>query len=71
VAPISEVEPATVTCGICGFVTNEAGECPRCKPEIAEKAKELVDTGEDRDVVDQVADWLDAEDGPSAEPNSG
>lgn len=31
----------------------------RCQLEIAEQAKEIVDTGEDRDVVDQVADWLD------------
>lgn len=75
VAPISEVEPATgatggnVACGICGFVMNEAGECPRCKLEIAEQARTvtegdaLVDTGEDRDVVDQVRDWLEDEGG--------
>jgi hypothetical protein len=74
VAPISDVEPATVTCGICGFVMNEAGECAspavtvRCKLEIAERARTvaqrpIVDTGEDRDVVDQVADWLDSEGG--------
>lgn len=77
VAPISDVEPATgvtggnVTCGICGFAMNEAGECASpvatvsCKLEIAERAREYVDTGEERDVAspagdgDQVADWLD------------
>jgi hypothetical protein len=75
VAPISEGltrgqdEPATVTCGICGFVMSEAGECAsplvtiRCKLEIAERARGYADTGEDRDVVDQVADWLDSEGG--------
>jgi tRNA(Ile2) C34 agmatinyltransferase TiaS len=53
----------TFTCGICGFVMNDAGECPRCKLEIAERAAATVDTGEERDVIDQVADWLDAEGG--------
>jgi hypothetical protein len=65
VAPIGDAEPATgvtggdVTCGICGFVMNEVGECPRCKLEIAERARELVEMGEARNLVDQVADWLD------------
>ena len=45
---------------------NEAGECPRCKLEIAERAAGLIDTGEERDVLDQVADWLDG-----AEPSGG
>jgi hypothetical protein len=31
IAPIGEAEPATYTCGVCGFVMNEAGECPRCR----------------------------------------
>ena len=51
-----------MVCGICGFVTNEARECARCKLEIAERAREIVDTGEDRDVVDQVADMIKDED---------
>ncbi len=64
VAAVSDVEPATVTCGICGFVMNEVGECPRCKLEIAERAKAvtegdaIVDTGEERDVLEQVEDLL-------------
>ena len=28
-------------CGICGFVINEAGECPRCKLEIEEDSRAL------------------------------
>jgi hypothetical protein len=31
VAATSEAEPETFMCGICGFVMNEVGECPRCK----------------------------------------
>ena len=27
----AEAEPETFTCGVCGFVMNGAGECPRCK----------------------------------------
>lgn len=31
IAATGEAEPETFTCGICGFVLNAAGECPRCK----------------------------------------
>jgi hypothetical protein len=31
IAPVGEAEPATYTCIVCGFVMNEAGQCPRCK----------------------------------------
>jgi len=31
IAPIGEAEPETYTCGVCGFVMNELGECPRCR----------------------------------------
>ena len=30
----------------------------RCKVEIAERAKEIVETGEERDVLEQVEDLL-------------
>jgi rubrerythrin len=30
IAPIGEAEPETYACGVCGFVMNEARECPRC-----------------------------------------
>ena len=30
-----------IVCGICGFPQDGAGECPRCRLEIEEKAKEL------------------------------
>lgn len=44
---------------------SEVGTCSspammtRRMSEIAELAREMLDTGEDRDVVDQVADLLD------------
>ena len=28
IAPVGEAEAATYTCGVCGFVMNEVGECP-------------------------------------------
>jgi hypothetical protein len=31
IAPIGEAEAPTYICGVCGFVMNERGECPRCK----------------------------------------
>jgi hypothetical protein len=31
IASMAQVTPSTYTCGICGFVMNEAMECPRGK----------------------------------------
>ena len=28
-----------VTCGVCGFVVDEAGECPRCKLLVEETVR--------------------------------
>ncbi len=58
IAPAGAAEPATYTCGICGFVMNAAGECPRCKLVVPQQADGVVDTGERRSVLDQVADLL-------------
>jgi hypothetical protein len=54
---------ATMT-GICGFALNEVGECPRCK---------LANIGLEReaqtpDVLDQVRDLLEGQDGGPAMP---
>ena len=38
IAPIDEAE--TFTCGICGFIMNEAGECPRCKIQNEQDARD-------------------------------
>jgi hypothetical protein len=31
IATTGEIEPERVVCGICGFVMDEVGDCPRCK----------------------------------------
>ena len=31
IAAMGEAEPERAVCGICGFVMDEVGECPRCK----------------------------------------
>ena len=68
IAPVSQADPKTYTCGICGFVYAEYGECPRCRMQIEEAARETdhgtaapVDTSGDRDILDQVADLLDGD----------
>lgn len=55
IAPVGEAEPATYTCSTRSFAMNEAGGCPRCK---LKQADGLVDTGERRSVLDQVANLL-------------
>jgi len=44
IAPVGDAEPATYTCGVCGFVMNGVGECPRCKLMV-EGTMEEVDGG--------------------------
>jgi hypothetical protein len=67
IAPIGEAEAATYTCGICGFVMNEVGECPRCK--LAAEA-EVQSVSEGADILDQVRELLDGADGDIA-PTAG
>lgn len=42
-------------------------ECPHCRREVEQAARETVATGEARDVLDQVRDLLDGEDGEGDE----
>jgi hypothetical protein len=57
ILPIGDAEPATYTCGVCGFVMNEVRECSRCKLAIKEGVAGP-DSGDDTpDILDQV-DWL-------------
>jgi hypothetical protein len=39
IAPLGRAPDPTCTCGICGFVMNEAMECPRCKLIIEETVR--------------------------------
>jgi hypothetical protein len=38
---LGEVEKRTFMCGICGFVMDELGECPRCKLAVEETARDV------------------------------
>ncbi len=35
----ADEHPEKYTCGICGFVMNEAGKCPRCKMRVERDAR--------------------------------
>lgn len=41
IASTGKAEQETLTCGICGFVLNETGECPRCKLMAEETARDV------------------------------
>jgi hypothetical protein len=70
IAPVGDAEPTIYTCGVCGFVMNEAEECPRCKLAI-EEGVVRPDSGDDMpDILDQVRELLDGADGDAA-PNVG
>ena len=40
-----------VTCGVCGFVVDEAGECPRCKLLVEETARDIEERQEMREAL--------------------
>jgi len=63
IAPVGDAPSPTYTCGICGFVMNEAGECPRCKLAIELIEQELTSTPAVQmpDVFEQVRELLDGE----------
>ena len=59
IAPVGQAESQTYTCGICGFVYNEYGECPRCKLASEQGLLSLSDDGEGQDILDQVRRFLE------------
>jgi hypothetical protein len=67
IAPIGEAEPATYTCGVCGFVMNEAGECPRCRMTIEEGAVINDEMDGAPDILDHVRELLDGADADVAQ----
>jgi hypothetical protein len=38
----------TCTCGFCGFVMNELGECPRCRMQVADDARRFAKRAQER-----------------------
>ena len=69
IAPIGEAESATYTCGVCGFVMNEVGECPRCKLAVQEGTVGLNSADDTPYILDQVDKLLMELDGD--EPSGG
>jgi hypothetical protein len=67
IAPTGEAEPATYTCGVCGFVLHGVGECPRCSLAIEERA--VINGGRNGkpDILDQVRKLLDRADADAAQ----
>jgi hypothetical protein len=64
IAPVGDALRPNYTCGICGFVMNEVGECPRCKLMAEDWQVEVRTKRVPRpDVLDQVRDLLNGEDG--------
>jgi hypothetical protein len=64
IAPVGDAPSPTYTCGICGFVMNEVGECPRCKLQAIEFEREVQQRLAERtpDVFEQVRELLDEQD---------
>ena len=54
IAPVGSTPAPTYTCGICGFVYDEYGECPRCKLASEQGLLGLPDDSEDQDILDEV-----------------
>jgi tRNA(Ile2) C34 agmatinyltransferase TiaS len=51
---LGEADPDTFTCGICGFVMNSLGECPRCKMQDEDNVRRW----EQRALFDEVREFL-------------
>ena len=66
--PLGAAEKEAVTCGICGFVMDEAGECPRCKLIAEERARELENEARERDqLFDDIQEFLEGDEPPPEE----
>jgi hypothetical protein len=59
IAAMGEAEEKPVVCGICGFVLDGGGDCPRCKLMNQEAAKQIRVRQEERTaMLDEVDDIL-------------
>jgi hypothetical protein len=69
IAATGEAEEKPVVCGICGFVLDEASECPRCKLMNEEAARQIRARQEERAaLLREVEDVLRGEDDDQAQP---
>ena len=60
VAAVEKASEERITCGICGFVLNEIGECPRCKLRRGEDARDIRERQKlRRRLFEEVDDILD------------
>ena len=59
IAATGQAEDGPVTCGICGFVMHQIGDCPRCKRIVEDTARGLRRRQEERDaLMDEVDEIL-------------
>ena len=66
--PLDVAERETVTCGVCGFVMDEVGECPRCKLMVEDTARELKkEVRERQQLFDDIQDFLEGDETPPEE----
>jgi hypothetical protein len=69
IAATGEAEEKPVVCGICGFATDEVGECPRCKLMNEEAARQIQARQEERAALfREVEDVLRGDDDDRAQP---
>ena len=63
IAATGEAEEKPIICGICGFVLDEVGDCPRCKLVVKENAKRIRARRDERaEMFREVSDILEEED---------
>jgi hypothetical protein len=62
-APLGQAPVASYTCGVCGFVYNERGECPRCRLAVKGETESVAEGGDILDQVDELLRGID-NDGP-------
>lgn len=61
-ASVGKAQKEQITCGICGFVMDEVGECPRCKLAAASEAQALRDRQREREqLFDDIQRFLDGQ----------
>ena len=58
IAPVGQAQAETYTCGICGFLYDEYGECPRCKVASEQGLLFSSHNSEGADIFDQVRQFL-------------